>query len=167
MKEINMSKHLFYVIIHISHAHKRLYYQFHCYICQRQLTHIHVVVRFLCTYVLTSCAKRCDIAKGNSNLWMFHCDNMCKPVMTAHSAKEMGKIRILQTTESFQTVGHSYLYHKRKENERYQLEPEEFHVFTRVRSDSILPTSNHKSGSQSQRSLGLTTPVSLYSWIIG
>ena len=52
-------------------------------------------------------------------------------------------------------------------NDRYQLEPEEFHVFTRVRSDSTLPTSNHKSRGQSQRSLGLTTPVSLYSWIIG
>ena len=44
-------------------------------------------------------------SKGKFELKKFHNDNMCKRVLTADDVKEMGKIKILQITDSISMIG--------------------------------------------------------------
>ena len=67
-------------------------------------------------------------SKGKFELKKFHNDNMCKRVLTADDVKEMGKIKILQTTDSIMMIGHGNFLCKSSEDEWYQL-VWEFHVF--------------------------------------
>ena len=48
-------------------------------------------------------------SKGNFELMKFRNDNMCKQVLTANDVKEMGKIKILQTTDIISMIRHVYL----------------------------------------------------------
>ena len=83
-------------------------------------------------------------SKGKFELMKFRNDNMCKRVLTADDVKEMGKIKILQITDSISMIGHGYLC-KRSENEWYQLVPGIPCFQYGVHCDSPSPTSNHKS----------------------
>ena len=86
-------------------------------------------------------------SKGKFELMKFRNDtcSMCKRVLTADDVKEMGKIKILQITDSVSMIGHGYLWCKRSENEWYQLVPGIPCFQYGVCSDSLSPTSNHKS----------------------
>ena len=81
-------------------------------------------------------------SEGKFELMMFSGDNKFRRVLTADNCK----IKILQTTDCASTVGHGYLYRKRKrtsETSWYRGIP--MSQFS-MRSDTTPPTLNHKSG---------------------